>query len=69
MSLKLLMTKNEDLEILFKDKNHVDDKIEWWGLDEGFLSYHSIFVYYLPENYSLVPELQYLMYIFQEDIC
>ena len=36
--------KDEDLEILFKDKNQVDDKIAW-GLGEGFLSFHSCYVW------------------------
>ena len=40
---KRARTKNADLEILFQDKNQVDDKIEW-GLGEGFLSFHSSFV-------------------------
>ena len=36
-------TKDEDLEILFSDKNQVDDKIAYW-LGEGFLSFHSSFI-------------------------
>ena len=31
------MTKDEDLEMLLKDKNQVNDKIAW-GLGKGFLS-------------------------------
>ena len=37
------MTKDDDLEILFEDKNQVDDEIAW-GLGEGFLSFYSSFV-------------------------
>ena len=33
-------TKDEVLEILFLDKNQVDNKIAW-GLGEGFLSFFS----------------------------
>ena len=34
-------TKDKYLEIKFSDRNQVNDKVEW-GLDGGFLSFHSI---------------------------